>query len=157
MDQEEHQWAARTCLITPTLYLGDPPSEVTTMPVGSAEEALDVIRARGMARLPLDRWDLALDVLEVLGEPKAWRLSELLLAKHGVRVVTEGLTEDELHAGLRGVITPTDRGGVVCEGCGYFEAAALPEVFSTPGRYGCQDCPVCHGRGLPILPSEHQG
>lgn len=83
------------------------------MPVELAEDALHVIRAGGVALLPRNRWDLASNVLELLGESKAWRLSELLWAKYPVRVVTEGLATDELDAGLRGVTTPTGNGGAV--------------------------------------------
>jgi len=128
VEQEEDQCAAQSYLITPMLYLGEPPSDVTTVPVELAEDALHVIGAGGVALLPRNRWDLASDVLELLGESKAWRLSELLWAKHTVRVVTEGLTTDELDAGLRGVTTPTGNGGVLCEKCGYFEATALREL-----------------------------
>ncbi len=67
MQQEEDQRAAQTDLITPMLYLGEPPSHVTTVPVELAEDALHVIRAGGVALLPRNRWDLASDVLELLG------------------------------------------------------------------------------------------
>ncbi len=156
MEQEEDQRAAQSYLITPMLYLGESPSNVTTVPVELAEDALHVIRAGGVALLPRNRWDLASDVLELLGESKAWRLSELLWAKHTVRVVTEGLTTDELDAGLRGVTTPTGNGGVLCEKCGYFEAIALRELTS-PERFPTAPCPVCHGNGLPVLPGRGPG
>jgi len=78
VQQEEDQRAAQTDPITPMLYLGEPPSHVTTVPVELAEDALHVIRAGGVALLPRNRWDLASDVLELLGESKASRLSELL-------------------------------------------------------------------------------
>ncbi len=149
MQQEEDQRAAQTNLVTPMLYLGEPPSDVTTVPVELATDALHVIRAGGVALLPRNRWDLASDVLELLGESKAWRLSELLWAKHTVRVVTEGLTTDEMDAGLRGVTTPTGNGRVLCEKCGYFEAIALRELTS-PERFPTSLCPVCHGNGLPV-------
>ncbi len=148
------EWAARTFQVTPALYLGQPPSDVATVPVGSAVEALDVIRAGGVAVLPCDRWDLASEALELLGESKAWRLSELLWLQHGVKVLTDGLTEDELNAGLLGATTSTAQGGVFCEGCGYFEAVTLAERFGTPGRSGRERCPVCHGKGLPLLCTE---
>jgi len=156
VQQEEDQRGVQTDLITPMLYLGEPPSDVTTVPVELAEDALHVIRSGGVALLPRNRWDLASDVLELLGESKAWRLSELLWAKHTVRVVTEGLTTDELDAGLRGVTTPTGNGGVLCEKCGYFEAIALREPTS-PERFPTAPCPVCHGNGLPVLPGEALG
>ena len=69
MQQEEDQRAAQTNLVTPMLYLGEPPSDVTTVPVELATDALHVIRAGGVALLPRNRWDLASDVLELLG---AW-------------------------------------------------------------------------------------
>ena len=92
--------------------------------------------------------------MELLGESKAWRLSELLWLKHGVKVLTDGLTEDELNAGLLGATTSTAQGGVFCECCGYFEAVTLAEPFGTPGRDGREQCPVCHGKGLPFLCTE---
>jgi len=67
VEKEEDQRAAQTDLITPMLYLGEPPSDVTTVPVELAEDALHVIRAGGVALLPRNRWDLASDVLELLG------------------------------------------------------------------------------------------
>lgn len=54
-------------LVTPSLVLGDPPAVSRAVLVTGVEEALSVIKARGMAVLPHDSWDAAREVLERLG------------------------------------------------------------------------------------------
>ncbi len=100
-------------------------------------------------RLPSDRWDLASRVLERGGMARHLQVRLLLRARTGVEVVTDDLNDGELDAALRGVTVPPGTGGCLCTGCGYFEAASVETLLSGHG-FLPEQCPVCHGRGLPL-------
>ncbi len=65
--------------ITPTLFVGSPPPQLSTSVVASSAEAVAVIEAGGSAVLPADRWDLADEVLVAFGASRARRASALML------------------------------------------------------------------------------
>jgi len=136
--------------ITPTLFLGSPPPQLSTSVVSSSAEAVAVIRAGGSAVLPANRWDLADEVLVAFGASRARRASALMFVQHGVVLPLQALSESELDAALRGLSTRTGQSGSLCEMCGFFEASSVEAMRDNCEAPSLRECPVCHGEGLPF-------
>lgn len=145
---DEDNWQPRTAQVTPQLLIGPPPTDAISTPVSNAHAAVEAIGRGQVAVLPPYHWDVAAQVLEMLGLNKAERVLAFMHAQNGQSLPVERLNEDELEAALRGVSTRAGNGGHLCDHCGYFEELDLQEISTNPRRYLPESCPVCHGKGF---------
>lgn len=87
--------------VTPTLFLGDPPALGRVVRVNTVSDAVSLILSGGIAVLPVDAWELADQILAVLGltEDERWRqisfvgtrdFSQVTLPPHLARRASRG-------------------------------------------------------------------